>query len=103
MIAIVSDQTLEDLAAVVGQVADVPLRPRESSYYGDPYYSGSPVSDLRLTLNEDPMYRPGDAPEDRIFVNVPEARFVLWDADPEEEFAKALPARGLDARVVPQT
>jgi hypothetical protein len=101
VIAIVSTESLEEIASHVSEVLGVSLHPRESSYYGDPYYSAWPESELKLTLNRDPQYLPGDPPEERFFLaEAQDAQFVLWEADPEDERVELLRAGGLNARVV---
>ena len=101
MIAIVADEPMAELAEPIGAVLGVELRPRSSGYYGDPYYSGWPDSDVKLTLNRDPMYRAGDPEEDRFFsAESPDARYVVWEADAESERVAELVAAGVTARVV---
>ena len=100
-IVIVADDSPELLATRVSAALGVALHQGESSHYGDPYFSAWPDSELKLTLNCDPLYLHGeDPPEERFFVpTAQDAPFVLWNADPEHEAVARLRTEGLDARL----
>jgi hypothetical protein len=104
LVGITSDDPIDSVAAMVSEALGVTLRPRESSYWGDPYYSGWPESAIKLTANLDPMYREGDPVEDRWFsATAPEVVYLLWETDDPPAVAIALGAVGLNAAVVQQT
>lgn len=55
----------------------------------------------RLT-NADPLFQSGDPSEERFFApSASDARFVLWNVEPEGEAVAKLRSAGLDAREVP--
>ena len=77
----------EKVAAALG----VALVPRESSYWGDPYYSGWPKSEIKLTENLDPMFRQGDPPEERWFCSeARDASYLIWETQGNEAVLAAL-------------
>jgi hypothetical protein len=62
LIGIKSEKPIEVVAKKVSEALGVPLLRRDSAYWGDPYYSGWPTSDVKLTENLDPMFREGEPP-----------------------------------------
>ena len=90
-IVIFADDPLDGLASRVSMALGIAFHaPRASSHYGEPYYSAWPESELKLTDNLDPMYRPGDPPDDRYFIpELKDAQFILWNADPVDQSVAA--------------
>ena len=101
LIAITTDAPIEAVAATVAAALDLTLLPRESSYWGDPYYSAWPASAVKLTSNRDPMFTEGDPPEDEWFSSAAsDAAYLLWDTDDPASALAALSAVGLDAKLI---
>jgi hypothetical protein len=101
VIVICDDRSFAEVARDVSSVLGVVLDARESSYWGDPYFSDGSDDGLKLTLNSDPQFRDGDPPEESRFApQAPEAQYVLWDADSESEVVERLRTAGIDARTV---
>jgi hypothetical protein len=106
LVGIASGDAIDRVAVRVTAALGVPFHARESSYYGDPYYSSPlPESSLKLTENADPQFLPNDPPEDAYFVaKASDCRYILWcDDDWGGEMATVvdrLRAVGLSARVI---
>ena len=101
VIAVRATESIEVVAATVAEALGVSLKPHESSYWGDPYYSGFPESEVQVTANLDPMYRDGDPPEERWFkASVRDAAYLVWNAADPPAVAASLQAAGLNAEVV---
>ena len=105
-VAIASRDTIDRVAVQVAAALGVPFHARESSYFGDPYFSSPPPGySLKLTANADPQYLPEDPPDEVYFVaGASDCQYILWcDDDWAEEtaaIADRLRAAGLVARVV---
>jgi hypothetical protein len=101
LIAIRTGEPIEAVAAKVAQALGVSLQPRESSYWGDPYFSGWPESAIKLTANLDPSYQEGDPPDERWFSpSANDAAYLVWDSGDASAAAANLQAAGLNAEVV---
>ena len=98
LVAIKSSESIEAVAARVSTALGVALRPRESSYLGDPYFSGWPESDIKVTANLDPMFREGDPAGERWFSSsASDAAYLVWETVDPVQAATTLRAAGLDA------
>jgi hypothetical protein len=107
VIGIPTTTGLAEVAEQVARALGVPFHARESSYWGDPYYSGPLSRGFRLTENLDPMFRAdlGDPPdEEAFFAEAPECRVLLWVTDEPveaEELVRSLDAAlGLNCKVL---
>jgi hypothetical protein len=101
LIAIRSQERIEAVAAKVAEALAVSLEPRESGHWGDPYYSGWPESEIKLTANVDPMYEEGDPPDERWFIaSARDATYLVWDTADPAAAAVTLQTAGLDAEVI---
>ncbi len=95
---------MEVVAATVSSALGLTLRQRDSSYWGDPYFSGWPESEIKLTSNLDPSFLEGDPPEERWFsASAHGATDLVWEAADPSAAVVALKAVGLDADVVERT
>ena len=104
LIGIKSNDPIDVVAAKVSGALGVALTPRASSHWGDPYYSGWPARDIKLTANLDPMFKEGDPSEERWFsFSGRECAYLLWDVSAGESVLVTLRNAGIDARPVPRT
>ena len=104
LIAIWSPEPIEMVAEKVAAALGVALVPRESSYWGDPYYSGWPKSEIKLTENLDPMFRQGDPPEERWFCSeARDASYLIWETQGNEAVLAALRDAGLSVDAITPT
>ncbi len=67
LVGIKSDDSIDVVAGKVSVALGLTLALHDSSYWGDPYFSGWPASDVKLTANRDPMFHDGDPAEERWF------------------------------------
>jgi hypothetical protein len=101
LIAIRTDEQIDAVAATVGEALGVSLTPHASGHWGDPYYSGWPENEIKLTANLDPMYQEGDPPDERWFSpSARDAAYLVWDAADAPAAAAKLQAARLIAEVV---
>ena len=101
LVGIISSDPIADVAARVGAALGVELHQRESSFLGDPYYSSPPPDySLKLTENRDPVYLPGDPPDEIYFAPAaPDCRYVLWCDDEWDAKAPILAEQLRDVRL----
>jgi hypothetical protein len=96
LIAIKSNESIDALSAIVSAAIGIELHPRESSYWGDPYYSGWPDSEVMLTANLDPTFQQGDSPQERWFSSSSrDAPYLLWELPDRHAALVALSHAGL--------
>jgi hypothetical protein len=101
LVAIRTHEPIEAIVAKVSEGLGVSLTQHESSQWGDPYFSGWPDSEIKLTANLDPMFDEGDPPDERWFSSsAREAAYLVWDTPDPSGAATSLRAMGLDAEVV---
>jgi len=101
LVGIKSDDSIDVVAGKVSVALGLTLAPHDSSYWGDPYFSGWPTSDVKLTANCDLMFHDGDPAEERWFsFDGRDCEYVLWDVPLAESLFAALRNVGLDARPV---
>jgi hypothetical protein len=104
LVGIRSEDAIDAVAAKVSTALGVTLHIRDSAHWGDPYYSASPESEIKLTHNLDPMYREGDPSDERLFsASARHVAYLVWDTVDPHAAVAALKAGGLDAELVART
>lgn len=104
LVGIRSGEAIETVAARVSDALGAALRPLESSNWGDPYFSGWPESEIKVTTNLDPTFREGDRPDERWFrSSARDAAYLVWETADPAQAAITLRKLGLDAEVVERT